>query len=396
MKRFGIGLCVLALAVFFAAPAMADGITPYASMRLGTFWSSYDFNDDAHGYTLDDDDEDLNLDIARIARFGAKGQVGDIYGVVELGWEGCENKAGKDMTAGQRRPYYNRDVYGRLLYVKWDFGAGDLIVGQDYTPPTYPSAQQAPGVFDIQNGFIGTGCLWDRRWPQIKVKLDSGLYFAAVQTYDGLGPDGFWAEPGARDQYATVERGGDSDVTIPKLFAGYAYKQDGLFLELGAGYNTYDYNDEAVGGTFDDSIDSYIVFLKGACPMGPMDLKFAAHYGQNLHDFGILGRHTNGYARILPNGDIEDATCYGGFLQGAFKMGDMTPAIGVGYASDESDDTANDEADEKLGVFVQCKIPIAGSFWMVPEVTYWDGMDDAAGNEDTDELHIGILWQANF
>jgi hypothetical protein len=77
-------------------------------------------------------------------------------------------------------------------------------------------------------------------------------------------------------------------------------------------------------------------------------------------------------------------------------MGDLTPAIGVGYASDESDDDVNDEADEKLGVFVQCKIPIADSFWIVPEVTYWDGMDDAAGNEDTDELHVGILWQADF
>jgi hypothetical protein len=406
MKRFGIGLCVLVLAVLLTAPAMADNIVPYASMRLGTFWSDYEFNDAAHGYTTKDSDSDLNFDIARIARFGAKGQVGDIYGVVELGWEGCENRAGFDMTKGGgydtaiqgagTRPYYNRDVYGRLLYVKWDFGPGNLTAGQDYTPSTYPSLQQAPGIFDLQNGFIGTGCLWDRRWPQLKVELDNGFYAAAVQTFDGIGPDGFWAEPGQRDGYATVLRNGDVDVTIPKLFAGYAYKQEGLYLELGAGYNTYKYNDKALGGNFDDSIDSYMVFLKGACPVGPVDVKFAAHYGENLHDFGILGRHGNGFARILPNGDIEDATCYGGYIQGAMKVGNLTPAIGVGYASDESDDDVNDNADEKLSAFVQCKIPIAGTFWMVPEFTYTDGMDNAAGNEDPDEYHVGILWQADF
>ncbi|HID29668.1 MAG TPA: hypothetical protein EYP19_06630, partial [Desulfobacterales bacterium] len=189
MKKIAVSLLVLTLGMLLAVSAMAQ-ITPYASMRFGTFWSHTEANT-----TGAQDDDDLNMDIARIARFGAKGQVGDIYGVVELGWDGCENKAGYDMTKGEGRPYYNRDVYGRLLYGKWDFGPGCLTVGQDYTPPTYPSAQQAPGIFDIQNGFIGVGCLWDRRWPQLKVNMENGLYVVAAQTFDGIGPDGTWTQP---------------------------------------------------------------------------------------------------------------------------------------------------------------------------------------------------------
>jgi len=122
-------------------------------------------------------------------------------------------------------------------------------------------------------------------------------------------------------------------------------------------------------------------------------VKFAAHYGQNLADFGILGR--GGRALLDADGDVEDADCYGGYIQGAMKVGNLTPAIGVGYAADDND-VAGDDPDEKLSAFVQCKIPIAGTFWMVPEFTYTDGMDDAAGNEDVDEYHIGILWQADF
>ena len=82
MKKLAIGLLALTLAVVLAAPAMAEGITPYASMRLGTYWTSVDFNDYTNAWTTDNDDSSLMIDIADISRFGAKGQVGDIYGVL--------------------------------------------------------------------------------------------------------------------------------------------------------------------------------------------------------------------------------------------------------------------------------------------------------------------------
>jgi hypothetical protein len=212
MKKIAISVLALTLAVFLATPAMAAKIEPYASMRLGTFYSSVQSN--VSGV---DDNNDLNFDLADISRFGARGQVGDIYGVAELGLRGSKNDAGYGVS--DKAAYYNRQVYTRLLYGKWDFGAGDLIVGQDYTPITYPSAQQAPGIFNLQNGFISTGCMWDRRWPQVKVNLDNGLVLAAVETYAGTSVSGYEAPP------AGTMAGGNYDVTVPKLYIAYKFKR---------------------------------------------------------------------------------------------------------------------------------------------------------------------------
>ncbi|MBW2259044.1 MAG: hypothetical protein JRF18_01140 [Deltaproteobacteria bacterium] len=351
-------------------------------MRLGTFYSSHQSN-----VTGVDDNDDLNIDLADISRFGARGQVGDIYGVVEMGMRGNENRAGYDTTFGGAVPYYNRQIYTRLLYGKWDFGAGNLIVGQDYTLPTYPSAQQAPGVFDLQNGFIGVGTLWDRRYPQVKVVLDNGLTFLAAQTFDGIGPSGGFAPP------AGTLAGGNSDVIIPKLQVAWDVRREGWYIGPGIGYNTYKYDDTAVGGTFDDDIDSYVAFLKGSWDPGPVAFRFTVHYGENLSNFGILGRK-NANA-VVVNNSVQDAECWGGYLQAAFKVDPTTITVGWGYSSSDND-ASGPEADELMGIFVNCKVPIAETFFIVPEFSWWDGMDNAMGIEDPDSWHLGILWQADF
>ena len=63
MKKIAIGFLALTLAVVLAAPAMAEGIAPYASMRLGTYWVSHDYKDyaDLSGFVRTDDDDDAGL-----------------------------------------------------------------------------------------------------------------------------------------------------------------------------------------------------------------------------------------------------------------------------------------------------------------------------------------------
>jgi hypothetical protein len=382
MKKIAISVLALTLAVFLATPAMAAKIEPYASMRLGTFYSSVQSN--VSGV---DDNNDLNFDLADISRFGARGQVGDIYGVAELGLRGSKNDAGYGVS--DKAAYYNRQVYTRLLYGKWDFGAGDLIVGQDYTPITYPSAQQAPGIFNLQNGFISTGCMWDRRWPQVKVNLDNGLVLAAVETYAGTSVSGYEAPP------AGTMAGGNYDVTVPKLYIAYKFKREGIFLSPGFGYNVYNYNDKAVGGTFDDDISSYVVYLQGKWDPSAVGFKFAAHYGENINDFGILGRPAAAGAVVDAFNEVQNATSWGGYIQVAVKVDPTTISLGWGYANDEND-AVGPEADEKMGIFVNCKVPIAETFFITPEFSWWDGMDNAAGVEDADSWHLGITWQMDF
>jgi len=382
MKKFGICLLALTLAVLLAAPAMAASVTPYASMRLGTYWTNHDFNDftGARG-TSEDDDGGLMIDIAGISRFGAKGQVGDIYGQVELGLHGGEN------TVETTDP--SNGVYTRLLYGKWDFGGGTLTVGQDYTPVTYVSSQQGIGVFDdvnaqsydLQNAFIGTGTLWDSRRPQIRLNLDNGFYFAAIQTQDGT-PAG-------------VVGGGDIDVMLPKIVTGFDFKTEGFYLGPGVAFNTYNYDD----GVFDDSITSWFLFMHGKVDLGAVALKFTGHYGENLGDYGISGRN-NAYGAdasraVVTGDDVENAACFGGWLQAAFALDPGTLTLGWGYSSSENEDVG-DDADALMGVFVNYKIPITDIFSVTPEFDYWDGMDDESGNEDPDHWALGATWQIDF
>jgi hypothetical protein len=400
MKKFGICFLALTLAVLLAAPAMAASITPYASMRLGTYWVDHDFNDYVPGWTTDDDDSSLMIDIADISRFGAKGQVGDIYGVVELGLVGQENTNEYTWSAAGGD---NLAVYTRLLYGKWDFGGGTLLIGQDYTPVTYVSSQQGPGIFDdmrntsydLQNAFIGVGCLWDSRVPQIRLNLDNGFYVMIAQNDDGT------------PQMATP--GGDIDLAVPKTVVGFNYKTEGLYLGPGFAYQSYEYDDGV--GVFDDDITSWFLFLHGKVDLGAVALKFTGHYGENLGDYAISGR-SNPYGPLLPatttafnpsravvvGDDVEDAECFGGWIQAAFPLDTGTLTLGWGYSSSENDDLVApfDEADELMGYFVNYKIPITDNFSATPEFDYWDGMENAAGTDDPDHWALGITWQMDF
>ncbi len=400
MKKITIGVIALTLAVFLAVPAIAANITPYASMRLGIYWESHDFKDYNPTWTTEDDDCGLMIDIADIARFGAKGQVGDIYGVAELGLVGQENNTGYTWAAYNGD---NNEVYTRLLYGQWKFGGGTLTVGQDYSPVTYPSFQQGPGIFDdirntsydLQNGNVGTGCLWDSRIPQIRVNLDNGLYFMVAQVDDiasgGTGPPGATA-------------GGDTDVILPKTIIGYEYKAEGLYLNPGVAYNSYNYDDGVAGG-FDDDITAWILYLHGKLDLGNVALKFTGHYGQNLGDYAISGRSnpydaTINVSKAYVNGtSVDDATCFGGYVQAAIPVDPYTVHLGWAYTSSKNDTTAvsgYDEADELMAYFVNLKIPVTDNFFACPEFDYYDGMKNANDATDPDHWYLGVTWQMDF
>jgi hypothetical protein len=393
MKKFVLCFVALSLVVLVVAPAMAASITPYASMRLGTFWRHVELEDDGLTTGGDDDDSDLEIQLADISRFGAKGQVGDIFGHVELGLRYSSNASGHlvggDLALAASgdsiRPHYNRQVYTRLLYGTYKMQGATLLVGQYYTPPTFPSAQQGPGAFNLQNGNIGYGCLWDRRWPQVRVTLDNGFHVVAAEPFAGTRVDGFSAPP-------LGLTGGDYDVTMPKLFVGWDFKKEGLYLGPGFGYQTMELDD--VSGVSED-VDAWVAFLKGKLALGTVDLQFAAHYGQNLNDFGILARGSS-RAVLDASGDVEDADSYGGYLQASFKVDTKTINVGWGYSNDENDAVGLGEADEQMLYFVNCKIPIAETFFVVPEFNYADGMEDANETDDRDTWNVGILWQMDF
>jgi len=371
MKKIAVSLLALTLAVFLAVPAMAE-FEPYGEVKLITGWLDIEGNDaepgkslTALGYDEQDDDEDLVWNLSNFSAFGARFKTGDLGGHVEFGLHGDED---------------GNHVHIDLLYGTWDFAGGTLKVGQDYAPYTFKSAQIAWGPadeIDGENRFIGFGCLWDGYEPQIELKLENGLYVALIQPE----PDG--------------QAIGNPEVntTLPKICVGYEFKTEGLMLNPGFAYNTYEFEIDAIDE--EEDIDSYLLYVNGKVDLGPASIQGSLHYGQNLGDFGLWNREDAAYAHIDANNKIEDSDCYGGYVQVAFNIDPATITLGYGYVQSEND-VAGDDEDEQQSYFINGKIPIADTFYVVPEFSYYDQMEDANGKDEPEGWFLGLLWRMDF
>ncbi len=377
MKKIATSVLVLTLALFLAAPAMAE-VEPYGSARLLTGWYNYDSNVDGV-----DDDNYLVWGLSDISRFGAKFKTGDLGGRVEFGFRGEGNA-----------------TYSRLLYGTWDFGGGTLLVGQDWTPYTFWSDQIAPKYdlggdhmpYDAENGFIGYGCLWDSRQPQVKLKLKNGFYAALIEPAtrsEQNWEDYIW------DKFAVAVPDVDVDTTMPKICVGYEFKTEGLMLNPGVVYNTY--NVESDTADFDETINSWLIYVNGKAGLAMADLQWSVHYGQNPTDVGLWNREDAASAGLDADGDVENSTSYGGYLQVAFNVDPATITLGYGYVQSKNDEhPLGDDTDAQQSYFVNCKLPIADNFFVVPELSYYDHMDDPAGEEEADAWYAGLLWRMDF
>lgn len=376
MKKIAISLLALTLGVCLAAPAMAD-FDPYGSIRLSTFWVENDPS--AAGAR---NDHDLWFELHDISRFGAKFKTGDIGGRVEFGLRGVGETGGDN-------------AYTRLLYGTWDFGGGTLLVGQDYPEYTFCSAQVAPRtnvtannsanphLIDGENAMYGYGCLWEARKPQIEIKMDNGLYVELLRPERD--PRGI--------TITTMLPGGETDTTLPKMVVGYNLKTENLFLGPGVAYNRYNYE----SGAFDEWIESYLIYLKGKAALGMIDLQWNLHYGQNLADFDLWGRELAAAAQYdAARNDVENSECFGGYAQVGFNIDPATITLGYGYSQSENDRLGLGDIDEQQTCFVQSKIPIAETLFVVPEFSYYDGADDSSGNKEDDEWALGMMWRADF
>ncbi|MCK4390907.1 MAG: hypothetical protein KAV83_11810 [Desulfobacterales bacterium] len=401
MKKLAIGLLAITLTVCLAVPAMAD-FHPYASLRLITGW--YDVDEEDTG--LIDTTDDLFWELGNFSRFGAKFSSGDLSGHVEFGIKGDGRGA--------------NDTYDRLLYGTWKFGGGSLMIGQNYTPYTFISSQIAPRLdldtnasrggtdrdIDGENYFIGYGCLWDSRQPQIKVKLDNGFYVALIQP-EADNEAGIAARINNVLGAGTVAAGDiDVDETIPKICVGYEFKTESLMLNPGFAFNTYEAEVDAAG-LDDEDINCWLLYLNGRVALGPATIQGSLHYGQNLGDFGLWSREDAAYAQLEVDGDVEDSDCYGGYVQVAFPIDPATITLGVGYTQSENDEMyvfdqitglaiRDDDEDEQMSYFIQAKYPVCDNFWVVPEFSYYDHMDDAAGQDEPTSWFAGLMWRMDF
>ena len=390
------------LTVFFAAAALLCLVVPagavdwnfYGSARMATFWTHQDYGDGER--SLDNgqavsDDNDLRWDFQTNSRIGAKVKADKVSGHFELGLKG--NSSG-DVDVGTRK-----------LYGVWDFGAGKLKVGKDYTPVTQFISGQA---FDNDLALQGYGEMWGDRMGQVALSF-GGFEIALVTPKSGDINSLSYNAAGAVVQTPTD---GDVDEWLPKIEAKYAMTMDAFNWAIRGGFQTYTIEDVVGtgGDTNDVDVTSWIIGADAGFNFGPAYVKGAVSYGQNVGNADWNIKNTTGTQGGLAEWDGNDGTNDVDTLMAAlvagFKMSDMvTFEVGAGYRNDDCGDFSDgfDDDNDLFAIYGQALVTLAKGVYIVPEVGYYDYMDSnvknlygPGENYEGYQWYAGAKWQIDF
>jgi hypothetical protein len=345
MKKFIVAIAALAM---LTGSAYAADWNFYGSARVSTFWSDTDTINGASGDTV------VSQALQGNARIGANVKASDeLTGRFEYGASGG-----------------NANI--RLLYGVWNFGAGTLLVGQDYVPMYLPGSNQ---VYGTDNGLGGYGEMYGGRKAQLKLTF-GGFQVAAVAPS------------------VTYETGGASasgaDIVLPQIQVQYKLAGDNWQVLATAGYNTFDVN-TTTGG----DVTSWALGVDASITLGALSLIGQVSGGVNAGNiYGVDvggGVRGSGYANVA-GGNVTDNDVIMFRVCAAYKMNDMFGLeIGYGYAQTELD-TAGATENEVKAYYVQAPITMAPGVFVIPEFGVID-YEEAGQNEVT---YFGAKWQINF
>ena len=380
MKKLIILIAALAV-VCFSVPAMAVEWNFYGNARMATFYESRDFGDGLNDAGTDDEDQDLQWDLQENSRIGATIRAENIRARFEFGVE--------DDDGGG-------NVSSRRIFGVWNFGAGKLKVGKDYTPVAQFISGQ---VFDTDLGLLGMGAFYGERRGQISFQF-GGFEIALVNPSSDL-IRGLGEIPGLQ--------AGDVDEVLPKFEASYGMGFDYWNFKLFGGYQYFSIEDVESAenpGTDDDlDIHSWALGADLGFNFGPGYVKGALSYGQNTGDAGWnipdgVNDRPNTYQGGRAMWDLDDDVNNTYTLQTALVAGlkftDMLSFEGgFGYRYDRTDEGI--ERDTKpWAVYLQSVIAVAPGVYIIPEVGYYDLDNNASGDEAGSLFYLGGKWQINF
>jgi hypothetical protein len=375
MKKLTILIAVAAV-VCFSVPAMAVDWNFYGSARMATFYTSEDQKD------VGDKSTDLAWELQGNSRLGANVKADHIKGQIELGLNGGPNSQGADGAVSTRR------VYG-----VWNFGAGELKVGKDYTPVSQFISGQ---VFDGDAGLIGFGAPYGGRPGQIALKF-GGFDLALISPK--INADLDYTDP---DTGATRSADGQAKRIIPKLEASWGMGFDAWNFKLFGGYNYYSLKNvdslTNLGSTDDITVSSYILGVSGMFNFGPAYVGGQVMGGQNLGDARWSGGAFNS-AGWDGDDDTNDVNTYGGILVVGMKVSDMLSfEIGGGYIVDDPDDADKgfDEKTKAFDIYGQSVITLAPGVFIIPEVGYREFGNNPEDEDQGKQMYLGAKWQIDF
>lgn len=360
MKKQLVILSAVAAVTAFAVPAMAE-TTFYGSARMATFYNFAD-SKGATGKTSGFDEH-----LQANSRFGANFSNDAVGGRVEVGL--------RDNNAAINGSTTTNLVYTRLLYGTYKFGAGKLTVGQDYNS-YYTFTAQVHADDNVMNGY---GSLWDGRQPQLRVNLNNGLYFAAIQPTGNVNA----ATSTTGGIVSNAEATNNIKLYLPKLNVGYAGKSGNISYNVGV-----------VGQTFknvaaDEQVNALLGYVNGKASFGATSLMANVSYAQNAGNMGFAGRQSFAAATK------KDAKGFEGYVQLSQKLSDTLSAnAGLGYVTDKT--SGNADADDKMLLFVNAPITLVKNVYITPEFSYYDEMKSAAGADQAKSYALGAQFRIDF
>ena len=363
------------LLVVFAAPALVSAFSLaasaadwnfYGSARMATFYTT-DSNPGGSGG--DGTQWDLNVQ----TRIGVRVKhESNVDGRIEIGLT-------DDVPGGG-------NAYSRRIFGEWDFGAGKLKVGKDYTPVTEFIFGQ---TFNFDGGLLGRGNYYGQRQGQIGLSF-GGFEFAAVTQNDKQ-----------IDDINGVGTDGDIKSYIPKLEARWSIAGDTFNFSIFGGFQYYTIDDVTpVGGGRSDDIDvtSWVIGGRGRLNFGPTYIKGTVSYDQNGEEAGWLGpRYVDSSAFWDGDDDIKDSNVFQAGIAAGFVMSDMVRfEAGVGYDNVSSDLKGSDDSN-LWAAYGNAVIALAPGVWIIPEVGYYDNdVEPSNGHSAGNLWYAGGKWQIDF
>lgn len=361
-------LIMVLIVVMLTAPAMAAEWSFFGNARVATFYVYDDFGD----ATVNGESDDWGLQWAfqSNSRLGARVKADKVSGYIELGLKGSD--AG-DIDVGTRR-----------AYGVWNFAENmSLKVGKDYSAAERLISNQ---VFNSDDGLEGSGEFYTRRPGQIGLTIGNfNISFAtnALNTTGDIAP-----------------AGSDVDWNLPKVEASYLLKFDTFDIRPFGGVQYFKVDKGASILTDDLDILSYALGIDSIINIGAFYVAGQISYGQNWQNANwqgsVVTAPTSSSASLQGTDDINDATTWMGELIVGWKpTSSLAFEVGAGYRSDDPDSPGSHK-DEMWVVYGQAAITLAPGVFLVPEIGYYDKMDNAAGDDEGYQWYAGAKWQINF
>jgi hypothetical protein len=348
-------------AMVLGGTAIAADWNFYGSSRMALFSNSQDKDLAANPLTTSGDNRTTTFAQQGNSRIGANVAAGDVKGRFE----------------------YGTGINLRLLYGTWNFGSGEMSVGQMYNPTYYGLSNQ---VYDGDNGLAGFGAPFSRL-DAIEFKF-GGFKVAAVEpsATAPFDPGATFARPNVR-------------VTLPKIELAYNGAFGPVNLHVSGGWNSVDAFNAADNTK---SVTSMVGQVMAKYSGGPFMIGGSFLYGVNLGNYG-WNVGPSGLATAIWDGtEVKDTTTMGFTLIAGFTFSDMVGIeAGYGYTVNSYDAAISSNDDPASAYYVQVPLTLADGVFIIPEVGYYDYSDGistttGAKTKEGSITYLGAKFQINF